>query len=613
MQADPVTLEVLRSAFRAICNESSALLARVAYAATITEGHDHSGALLTREGDLISHGQRDQAAHLGTFEESVKTTIEHAEGFRQGDVYVFNDPYLGGTHQPDIKVIRPIFWAGHPVAFGISCGHWPDVGGPVPGTFNPHATECYAEGLRIPPTLLHDRGRPVRSTFELIRSNVRVPEERMADLLAQVQATELMEDRLLEYIEKFGWDVVEEAITTQMDKSEQLLREGIAALPDGVYEFEDFGDVDFMHPDQPRIRVAAQLTIEGDQVTVDFTDSDPAPRGPFGFTRPSLLSAVYDGTMHCFPHLIPLNRGITRWIDVVSTPGSCVHILEPSPVLGFASGAYEKVAACVMACWAQAFASVNPKRMYAATINLANLALGGDHPDTGLPFVSYLWNEGGQGARSYKDGNSFQLMIFIGGATNQPIEVLERLNPMRALRCEAVGTSCGHGTYRGGFGINRSFEATGDMTLTIHGDRAEVTPFGLAGGLNAGPNMLVLNPGTDHEKDLGMHAVRVQVKKGDRILYRSNGGGGFGPPFERAVEAVAQDVTDGYMSPELAREIYGVGVREHEGAYVVDEEETRELRRTGPAAHEIGYGPGQLHPVGRNVKVDGSAVRVAAP
>ena len=258
-----------------------------------------------------------------------------------------------------------------------------------------------------------------------------------------------------------------------------------------------------------------------------------------------------------------------------------------------------------MACWAQAFASVNPHRMHAATINLANLALGGEHPDTGLPFVSYLWNEGGQGARSYKDGNSFQLMIFIGGATNQPVEVLERLNPMRALRCEAVGTSCGHGKFRGGFGINRSFEATGDMVLTIHGDRAEVTPFGLAGGLNGGPNMLVLNPGTDDEQDLGMHSVGVQIKKGDRVLYRSNGGGGFGPPFERAVEAVAQDVNDGYMSLDLAREIYGVALREQEGTYAVDEEQTRELRRAGPTEYEVGYGPGQLHPVGRNVTVSG--------
>lgn len=195
-------------------------------------------------------------------------------------------------------------------------------------------------------------------------------------------------------------------------------------------------------------------------------------------------------------------------------------------------------------------------------------------------------------------------MIFIGEATNQPVEVLERLNPMRALRCEAVGTSCGHGTFRGGFGIDRSFEATGDMVLTIHGDRAEVTPFGLAGGLNGGPNMLVLNPGTAGEQELGMHSVGVEIKKGDRVLYRSNGGGGFGAPFERAPEAVARDVSDGYIDPTLAREVYGVALLERSSTYEVDEDGTRELRRAGPAAHEVGYGPEQLHPVGRNVTLE---------
>ena len=598
---DPITVEVLSSAFRAICDEASALLAKGAYGATISEGHDHSGSLLTREGRLVAHGRRDQAAHLGTFEESIRTTIEHAGGFREGDVFVFNDPYHGGTHQPDVKVIRPVFVDGSLFAFTISCGHWADVGGPIPGSFNPLARECFAEGLRIPPMLLVDQGRPVRSTFEIIKANVRVPDERMADLHAQQRAAELMERRLLEYVAQFGADVVEHTMYALMDRSEVLLREGIRELPDGTYEFEDFGDCDVLHPDKPRIRVHVSMTIDGDQVTFDFSKSDPAPISPFGFARPALLSSVYDGTMHCFPHLVPLNHGITRSIEVVSVPGSCVDVLPPTPVLGFASGAYEKVAAAVMACWAQAFATVDPTRMHAATVNLANLALSGDHPETGVPFVSYLWNEGGQGARSYKDGNSFQLMIFIGGATNQPIEVLERLNAIRALSCEAVGASAGHGTYRGGFGIDRSFEATGDMILTMHGDRAEVTPFGLAGGCNGGGNVLVLNPGTDSERWLGMHAVGEHIRKGDVLRYSSNGGGGFGPPRERAPEAVARDVTEGYFSADLAAEIYGVALTETESGYAVDQEATAELRANGMDDLPEGYGPGEVHPMGRDV------------
>jgi N-methylhydantoinase B len=598
-ELDPVTFEVLRNAFRAICNESSALLARLAYAGTIAEGHDFSGSLLTVEGRLIAHGQRDQAAHLGTFEESIRTTVADADGIHEGDIFIFNDPYTGGTHQPDIKIIRPIFVQGRHVAFGISCGHWPDVGGVMPGTFNPRATECYAEGLRIPPTLLYSKGQAVRSTFNLLRANVRVPEERMGDLHAQVQATALMETRLREYVDRFGLAAIEQAIESLMDRSESLIRRRIGTLPDGEFEFVDFSDRDIMHPEQPRIRVHLRMRIEGDQVTFDFTGSDAAPISPFGFARPALLSAVYDGTMHCFPDLIPLNHGITRSIEVVSRPGSCVDVVEPTPVTGFASGAYEKVAACVMACWAQAFAGSDPRQMHAATVNLANLALSGRHPDSGRPFVSYLWNEGGQGARSYKDGNSFQLMIFIGGATNQPIEVIERLNPIRYTKCEARIDSCGHGKFRGGFGIDRSFEATGDMVLTMHGDRAEVTPFGLAGGRNGGANLLVQDPGEPGEANLGMHAAGERVKAGERFLYCSNGGGGFGRPIERDVAAVAADVADGFISVETARMVYGVEFRV-DGS--IDAEATAAMRRQLAGQPDpTGYGPGEVHPMGARV------------
>src|SRR3954470_3863391 len=206
---DPITMEVLRHGFRGVCNEASALLARVAYAPTITEGHDYSGSLLTADGRLVAHGTKDQAAHLGTFEASLEVIIEAFPKPSPGDVFIFNDPYAGGSHQPDIKVVRPLFHGEHLLAYGVSCGHWPDVGGPVPGTFNPQATSSYAEGLRIPPMLLIDKGERVASTFALLRSNVRQPDERMADLHAQIQATHLMEERMNEYAEQFGVEMIE--------------------------------------------------------------------------------------------------------------------------------------------------------------------------------------------------------------------------------------------------------------------------------------------------------------------------------------------------------------------------------------------------------------------
>jgi N-methylhydantoinase B len=601
---DPITMEVLRDGFRAVCNESSALLARVAYAATITEGHDFSGSLLSADGRLVSHGQKDQAAHLGTFEASLRAVLEFFPDPRPGDVHVLNDPYLGGSHTPDIKVVRPIFAGGRLIAHAISCGHWPDVGGPVPGTFNPKATECYAEGLRMPPMKLLAEGAPVESTFALIRFNVRNPEERMADLHAQIQATRLVEERMHEYVAEFGAEVVVASMEVSIERSRELLRQAIAELPDGSYSFTDYGDRDYMHPDQPRIKVELELTVDGDRASFDFTDSDDAPIGVFGFARPALVAAVCDGTLHCFPDLKPLNHGIISSLQIEARQGSCVDVREPTPVTGYASGAYEKVAAVTMACWAQAFADVDRRRQHAATINLANLAISGRHPESGGESVVYLWNEGGQGSRSYKDGNSFQLMIFIGGATNQPVEVIERIVPIRYLSCEARPNSCGHGAHRGGFGIDRSFEATDDLVLTMHGDRAEVTPFGLAGGLNGGPNELVMAPGEDEEVSLGMDATGIRVPAGTRLMYCSNGGGGFGPPYERAVEDVLRDLRDGFIDRETALDPYGVVV----GADgEVDSTATDAARaRLAEARPEIGLGPGQVHPVGATVRL-GSA------
>jgi N-methylhydantoinase B len=601
VESDPITMEVVRQGFRAICNEASALLARVAYASTITEGHDYSGSLLSADGELISHGQTDQAAHLGTFEASVETVIRAFPDPRPGDVYIFNDPYDGGSHQPDVKVIRPVFVEQGLIAYAVSCGHWPDVGGPVPGTFNPRATSCFAEGLRIPPTLLMRGGEFVGSTLALLKANVRQPDERMGDLHAQVQATKLMEQRLAEYAVRFGTETLLAAMANTIERSSLLLRQAIARLPNGTYSFTDYGDMDYMHPDQPRIKVHLDLTVEDGVATFDFTRSDPAPVGVFGFARPALVAAVCDGTMHCFPDLKPLTHGITSALRIEATPGSCVSVLAPTPVTGYASGAYEKVAAVTMACWAQAFTDVDPRRQHAATINLANLVISGRHPESAGEAVAYLWNEGGQGARSYKDGNSFQLMIFIGGATNQPIEVIERMIPIRYTRCEIAPNSCGHGRYRGGFGIDRSFEATDDIVLTMHGDRMEVTPFGLAGGRNGGPNLLVLNPGTPAERRLGMDTAGLSVPRGSKLLYCSNGGGGFGAAHERDQALVLADVRAGFIDLVVAREVYGV-VIDHSGE--VDDGATQAKRdRLARVRPELGLGPNQVHPLGSTVRL----------
>jgi N-methylhydantoinase B len=605
LRNDPITFEVLRNGFRSICNEASALIERVSYAPTITEGHDYSVSILTPDGRLVSHGQRDQAPHMGTFEASVQNLVREVDTFAPREAYIYNDPYTGGTHQNDVKIIRPIFHDGELFAFAIALCHWPDVGGPMYGTFNPRATECYAEGLRMPPLKLYEDDKPVKPIWDLIAMNIRVPKERVAEIHAQHRAGVLVEERLLGYVEKFGAQVVVDGFEDTMDHSERRFRAWVEQLPDGSYEFEDWGDRDLGKEDEPPIRVHCKMTIEGDQVTMDWTGCDPAPIASWGFARPALQSASYDGTMHCFPELAPLNHGVVRAIEIVSTKGTCVDVVEPTPVTGYCSGAYEKVDAVTMACWGQALQKVDPRRVHAATVNLQNFCTGGTHPTTGSKFVSYMWLEGGQGARAYADGNSFYMMIFIGGASNQPNETLERWYPMVYTSTEAVVDSCGDGEYRGGFGIWRSFRATGDTELVVLGDRERVGPFGLAGGSNGGPNMVVLNPGTDAEENLGMFTTKAKLKTGDQLEFGSNGGGGYGLPWERKVESVLDDVIDGLLSMEKARDVYGVAITEVDAdalVYEVDEQETARLReQLAPDERPRGTGPFEVNPLGERL------------
>jgi N-methylhydantoinase B len=608
--SDLMTFEVLRNYFRAICNEASHFIERVAYSPLLTEGHDYTLASFTKDGRMISHGDRDLAAHFSAGEWKIKAVLDVFEGdMEPGDLFMMNDPYLGGSHVCDVAFVRPVFVEGEIVAFAMAVAHWIDVGGPIPGSFNPRARDFYAEGLRVPPVRLYRNDEPVQDLFTIIKANVRAWEVTVADIAAQFGGIRLLEQRLAECWEKYGTETVDRILEEMFDYTERRFRAAVAELPPGEYECVDFGDCDVNHPDKPPIRVHGVLCISEDgQVSFDFTDSGPAPLMSWGFARVELIGAVCDGTLHCFPYLGPLNHGLVRAIEVISKEGTCVDVVKPTATTGYASGAYEKVDQLVIGCWSQALSEVNPRYITAGTMNLANLVYGGTEEKTGREFVSYTWAEGGGGARPYKDGLSFTSMLYACGAQNQPAETLERFYPILHTRVEAAQDSCGDGEFRGGFGMHRDFRVLQDMLLTNHADRAERTPMGFGGGTNGGPVTLVLNKGGDGERDLGVHALNVPLTKGDHLTFAANGGGGYGDPLERRSEAVLEDVIDGYMSADKAREVYGVivdVVDEELLDYRIDVEGTEALRanlRRSPEAVE-GYGPGEVHPYGARVSV----------
>ncbi|MBI3089488.1 MAG: hydantoinase B/oxoprolinase family protein [Candidatus Tectomicrobia bacterium] len=601
---DPITFEVLKNAYMSMCNEGTRLIERVAYGPVITEGHDYSVSLLTKDGRIVAHGPNDLAPHFGTFEASMRyilASIGGAEKLKPGDVYCCNEPYTAGTHAQDIRFVRPVFYKGELVAITMALCHWTDVGGPMPGSFNPKAVECFAEGLQLPAMKIYENDEPVRHTFELIRLNVRVPHDRMGDIAAQYQAVRQMERRMCEYVERYGLATIWQSFEEIMDYTERLFRAEVETLPDGSYEFVDYVDQDEGQEGRPPVKVHCVMSIAGSDVTFDWSGSDPV-RGPSGVTLPACHSATFNGTLNMFPHLLPLNNGIIRSIKVVTKPGTVTHVVRPTPVAGYCSGAYEKVNCATMGVWAKAFATVNPKQITCGTVNLQNCVTGGVHPKTKAPYVSYVWLEGGQGAHPDADGNSFAMMMYAGGASNQPCEIHERWYPLRYTAVEAVQDSCGDGKFRGGYGIRRDYEMWGDGVLSIHGDRAKITPFGLAGGSNGGPNQLILNPGAKNELNLGMYATGIKLKAGDRLAFSSNGGGGFGNPLEREPRGVLEDVIDEFLSLHKARDVYGVAIRVIDkdlARYEIDVEETKRLRAAlAGKKRPTGYGPWEVHPYG---------------
>jgi N-methylhydantoinase B len=287
-------------------------------------------------------------------------------------------------------------------------------------------------------------------------------------------------------------------------------------------------------------------------------------------------------------------------------PGSpsATHVLHPTPVAGYCASGYEKCDTATMGAWGQALAAAGRAEMiFGGTVNLQNCCIGGIHPRTGQRYVSYTWSEGGQGARSYGDGPSFAMFLYGGGAQNQPIEVHERWYPVLYEKFEVARDSAGCGRYRGGYGSHRRWVMLGDAVNSIHGDREEVTPPGIAGGTNGGPNRLVLNLDTGREHSLGMFATNVPLSEGDSIDFISNGGGGFGNPLEREPQRVLEEVIDGFLSIEMAREIYGVvidAVDPDVHDFRIDREAT-ERGRAELAGRQLpkGYGPGEVHPDGR--------------
>ena len=579
---DPVTFEVLKNAFVTSVDLMSEQILRTCYSFVIYS-RDFSSALCDAQGNTVVQGSQDIAVHVGTLHFQCKAVLEQfGDDIHPGDVFAINDPYRGGTHFNDVSFIRPIFVDDEIIAFAQNKGHWADIGGSVPGSFDVNAKDHFGEGLRIPAVRIFDKGVFRYDVAALLVENTRSPAIGLGDLHAQSEATTMCEREILRLVDRYGKDTIVAAMAEVQDYVESIVRHRVAELPDGTWETTDYLDAD-PGRGEGLVPIHVKMTISGDQVHYDLSGSAPAVASFLNSGYGTTHSALYAGTKTFFPD-VPLNSGFYRAVQAQLGPeGTVVNAGWPHAVTGFCSGPYEKLMNAVFEIWSR----IVPERALACCFNLEYLLVGGrDARTEERPyFMWYDWMAGGWGGRASKDGSGATAPAFGVGLAVQPLEGQERLSPVLTTTHNLALDSGGPGRFRGGVGVEKGGILTdGSSTVMSYCcDRARSITWGIEGGLPSIPHGVWLNKGTDDERFLGSVFSSVPIEPGDSFVRPSAGGGGYGDPLEREIEAVVEDVIDGYVSIERAAADYGVVVEAVDPElddYRVDEEATRTLRES---------------------------------
>ncbi len=556
---DPVTVQVLRNAFISITEEMGMTLRKTGYSPNIKEREDCSTALFDSDCRIIAQADYPlQPGHLGAMIYSVREAVRAfpRESLQPGDVIIQNDPHQGGNHLPDVTLITPIFVEGRLCAFAANRAHHADIGGAVPGSISGTSTEIYQEGFIIPPLKLYSGGEINEAIVELMKANVRTPEERIGDLRAQMAANEKGRSRFEELCGRYGIEVVERVFEELIDYSERRMRHEIERIPDGTYRFSDLMDDDGV-TDEP-VEIAVAITVEGSDITLDFSDSAPQTLGPINATEAITAGAVYY-TLRCLTDpSIPPNAGCYRPIRVVTARGTVTNPNPPASVVGGNLETAQRLCDVLIGAFSEAL----PERVIAACCGqMCNVGMGATDPRTGSPYAYYETIGGGFGARSGMDGID-GIHCHMTNTMNTPVEAIEIAYPFLITHYSLVSDTGGPGRYRGGLGIRRDYQVMDhETTFTILAERRRTRPYGLFGGRPAAPGRDVLDPGTPGQRVIpGKHTIRL--RPGQVVSIHTPGGGGYGDPLSRDPGAVLADVLDGRITTQHAREEYGVVLTE---------------------------------------------------
>jgi N-methylhydantoinase B len=570
--ADAVTQEVIAGKLLAMVDEMAIVLARASMSPVVYEVLDFACGICSGRGDLVAQ-TNGITIFTGTFSRQVRFIVERFGGeMAPGDTFLTNDPFEGGTHACDFAIVRPIFADGGIIAYGIAVAHLLDVGGAAAGSLPPDATSVFQEGLRLSGVRLTRGDRLIDDIVRIVTENVRLPHLALGDINAELAAVRIAERRILETVGKYGLGALDETFTWLLDTSEARARAIIAALPDGDYCANDVIDGDGAVEDA--IPVQVTIRIRGSQIEADFTGSSPARNAPINCSRGALNSAVKTVMKALVAPQEPSNDGWFRPLTV-SAPGGTVFTAEkPSPTGWY----YEGAAQASELVW-KALAPLAPQRFPAGTyMSLCATYLSGSGPD-GL-FVHIEPQNGGWGATTTRDGASGMIAITDGDTYNYSVELLEAKFPVLIHRYEYnVEAGVGAGRQRGGFGLVREYEIeSDDVILYASYGRTATRPWGVDGGAEGSLNGIeVVRGGSRRRLTRTPH---LALERGDRVVLRTGGGGGWGDPLARNAAAVAQDVRDDLLTFAMAQAIYGVVLDPTTGE--VDPAATARLREIRP-------------------------------
>ena len=559
MSLDPITLSVIQAGLQQVCDEMDMSFSRAAFSPVIAEANDRSdGIYAPEDGSLIAQGSLGLPVFVGTMQFSTRILIERiAAGLTAspdpGDIYIVNDPYLGGTHLMDVRFARPHFRNGKIYCWLSNTGHWPDTGGAVPGGFSASAISVEQEGLRLPPVKLFKKGRIDDEIYAIICSNIRLAEQRIGDVKAQTAALLVGEERLDILLDRYGDETVRKAIAALRQRATAQMRTLLDEIPEGTYRSHAWLDSDGVVNEPLRICLAVRK--HKDTLEFDFSGSSPPCLGPMNSVPATTQSAVYLAVRHIFPE-VPISAGAFEPLRITGTESTFLHAGYPRPVSGCAAEVSQRIAEAVFA----ALVDPLPDRVTAAPAGTSgNFALGGHDPERNRSYVMYQISGGGYGGNADHDGLSNGCST-IGISKAPPVEIMEQAYPILYRRYALRESSGGAGKHRGGFGLDYEVELRrGQAQASFVMDHGRFGPQGVMGGCDGACNRVEITRGS--ETLIPAHLSKAQDIKlgpGDRVRVRTPGGGGYGCAFDRSPDQVLSDVILERYSREEARKLFGV-------------------------------------------------------